>query len=103
MILLELNCMLVIYTVKYRKYGGARIMIEQLNELSFEEALKKLEEIAASLENDEIPLEKSMALYEEGMKLSKQCNRMLKNAEEKMTELIQADGTTQPYDEVLED
>ena len=44
-----------------------------------------------------------MALYEEGMKLSKQCNRMLKNAEEKMTELMQADGTTQPYDEVLED
>lgn len=94
---------MVTYTVKYRKYGGARIMSEQLNELSFEEALKKLEEIVASLENDEIPLEKSMALYEEGMKLSKRCNRMLKNAEEKMTELMQADGTTQPYDEVLED
>lgn len=95
--------MTVTYTVKYRKYGGTQKMSEQLNELSFEEALKKLEEIVTSLENDDIPLEKSMALYEEGMKLSKQCNRMLKNAEEKMTELMQADGTTEPYDEVLED
>ena len=33
--------MMVPYTVKYRKYGGARIMSEQLNELSFEEPLKK--------------------------------------------------------------
>src|SRR5699024_6787161 len=100
MILLELNCVMVTYTVKYRKYGGARIMNQQLNEPSLDEALKKVEATVASLENDESPSEKSMGLYEEGMKLSKQCNRMLKTAEEKMTELMQADGTTQPYDEV---
>lgn len=48
---------------------------------SFEEALKRLEEIVGELEDDSISLEKSIALYEEGIKLSKLCTETLEEAE----------------------
>jgi exodeoxyribonuclease VII small subunit len=47
---------------------------------SFEEALKQLEEIVEKLNDKEISLEKSVALYEEGQKLSKICSETLENA-----------------------
>ena len=54
---------------------------------SFEKSLKRLEEIAEFLENEEIGLDESLKLYEEGIKLSKICYERLKNAELKITEL----------------
>ena len=53
----------------------------------FEDALKRLEEIAEMLENEEIGLDESIKLYEEGIKLSKNCYGKLKDAELKITEL----------------
>lgn len=52
--------------------------------MKFEEALKKLEEIVEKLEQGEVPLEKSIQLYEEGMKLSKFCAGKLEEAEKKI-------------------
>lgn len=49
--------------------------------LSFEEALKKLESIVEQLENEEITLEDSVKLYEEGVKMSKFCAEILEQAE----------------------
>lgn len=46
----------------------------------FEEALKQLETIVETLSDPEIPLEKSVELYEEGLKLSRQCMETLENA-----------------------
>ena len=43
-------------------------------ELTFEEAMKKLEEIVAKLEEGDVPLEKAIAFYQEGMALSKICS-----------------------------
>ncbi|HET54943.1 MAG TPA: exodeoxyribonuclease VII small subunit [Ignavibacteria bacterium] len=54
---------------------------------SFESSLKRLEEIADLLENDEIGLDESIKLYEEGINLSKICYNKLKDAEVKITEL----------------
>jgi len=54
---------------------------------SFEKSLKRLEEIAELLENEEIGLDESVKLYEEGIKLSKVCYDRLKDAELKITEL----------------
>lgn len=54
---------------------------------SFENSLKRLEEIAELLENDEIGLDESIKLYEEGINLSKICYNKLKDAEVKITEL----------------
>lgn len=48
---------------------------------SFEEALKKLEQIVSKLEDDAITLEDSVNLYEEGVKLSKFCSEILNDAE----------------------
>lgn len=54
---------------------------------SFEDSLKRLEEIAEMLENEEIGLDESIKLYEEGIILSKNCFNKLKDAELKITEL----------------
>ena len=52
--------------------------------MSFEEAIKKLEKIVEELEKGDIPLEKSIKLFEEGMKLSKFCNEKLNEIETKI-------------------
>lgn len=46
----------------------------------FEQALKKLETIVEKLESSDITLEESIGLYEEGLKLSKQCTQTLEDA-----------------------
>lgn len=55
---------------------------------SFEDNMKKLEEIATELEKGDLDLDSSVAKFEEGMKLSKQCSEMLEKAEKKITMLI---------------
>ena len=56
--------------------------------LSFEEAMEKLEKIAEELEKDNLDLDTSVKKFEEGMKLSIECNKMLQDAEKKITVLI---------------
>lgn len=56
-------------------------------ENSFEDSLNRLQEISDALEKGEIGLEESIQLYEEGIKLAKQCYSTLKDAELKVTEL----------------
>ena len=57
--------------------------------LSFEEAMAALELVVSQLEKAEVPLEKSIALYERGAALKAHCAGKLKDAEEKV-ELIRA-------------
>ena len=54
---------------------------------NFEEKLARLEEITTSLESSEIGLEDSIQLFEEGVKLSKECLSVLEKAELKVTTL----------------
>ncbi len=58
---------------------------------SFEDKMKKLEEIANELEKGELNLDDSVSKFEEGMKLSKECSKMLEKAEKKITMLIKDD------------
>lgn len=58
-------------------------------EIRFEDAMKELEEIAKELENGDLNLDESVAKFEEGMKLSKNCSKILEEAEKKITILIQ--------------
>lgn len=67
-------------------------MKQKVKESNFEEAMKELETIANDLEKGDLSLEESVTKFEEGMKLSKQCNDMLQNAEKKITILLQKDG-----------
>ena len=57
-----------------------------------EEAIKKLEEIAKDLESGELSLDDSVGKFEEGMKLSKTCTKILNDAEKKINILIDNDG-----------
>lgn len=57
-------------------------------ELSFEELMVKLEDITNKLENEKLSLDESVKLFEEGMKISKECNNKLEDAEKKITILI---------------
>lgn len=58
--------------------------------LSFEEALKKLELIVEQLEDEEITLEDSVKLYEEGVQLSKFCTEILEQAELRIEQVNEA-------------
>lgn len=50
------------------------------NSLSFEEALKRIEQILKQLENKDLDLEEAINLYEEGLRLIYFCEEKLKNA-----------------------
>jgi exodeoxyribonuclease VII small subunit len=54
----------------------------------FEEALSKLEEIVSKLEKGDIPLEESLKLFEEGIRLSRFCNQKLDEAEKRVAILL---------------
>jgi len=53
-------------------------------EIKFEEALKKLEKIVEGLEGGDLPLEESLLRYEEGVKLSRLCQKKLEAARKKV-------------------
>ncbi len=59
----------------------------------FEEALGKLESIVEQLADQSITLEKSVELYEEGIKLSKICTEKLENASLKIKQIDQSAGS----------
>lgn len=63
-------------------------------ELSFEAALARLEELVGKLEEGDLPLEESLELFAEGIKLTKQCTRQLEEAEKRIGILLESeDGT----------
>ena len=58
-------------------------------QLKFQEAMSRLDEIVALLNNNELELEEAMSLFEEGLKLSTQCEKQLKKFETKMDQLME--------------
>lgn len=63
-------------------------------DLTFEQALKRLEEIVEALETDDLDLEKSVQFYEEGVSMYRHCTQQLQRAEKRI-DILQAndDGT----------
>lgn len=62
---------------------------------NFELNLKKLEELVKKLDSDELTLDESIALFEEGIKLSKKCSDKLESAEKKINILLQDENENQ--------
>lgn len=60
--------------------------------INFEEAMKKLEQITAELERGELSLDEAVKKFEEGIKLSKECNKILEDSEKRINILINNDG-----------
>ena len=63
-----------------------------IEDMSFEEAMRELEQVVNALESGDVALEQSIALYERGAKLKQRCDTKLKEAEEKVA-LITQDAT----------
>ncbi|MBB3109185.1 exodeoxyribonuclease VII small subunit [Paenibacillus phyllosphaerae] len=58
-------------------------------QISFEEAMERLETIVGKLENGDVPLETAIELFQEGMKLSQLCGAKLEQVERKIEVLIE--------------
>lgn len=71
--------------------------------VSFEEALVKMEEIVQKLEQGDLTLEEMIALYKEGMELSKICGDTLKNAEATIQTLVKEDDGFAVKDVTIEE
>jgi len=68
---------------------------------TFENALSQLESIVSRLEDGDLPLEESLRLFEEGIKLSRFCNQKLNEAQKKVEVLLRGnEGTleTHPFE-----
>jgi exodeoxyribonuclease VII small subunit len=65
---------------------------EEEEEITFEDAMKKLESIAETLGEGNLPLEESLKMFEEGMELCKFCNTKLDEAGYKVEKLMGKDG-----------
>lgn len=64
-----------------------------MEHLTFEQAMQRLEEVVSLLEDGKAPLDESMALFEEGTKLSAYLSKLLDTAEQKVTMVTVQDGT----------
>jgi exodeoxyribonuclease VII small subunit len=78
------------------------VRFADIEQLSFERALKELEAIVGRLERGDVELEESIAIYERGDALKAHCDRLLKQAEAKVERLtFGPDGTpkgAEPFD-----
>jgi exodeoxyribonuclease VII small subunit len=81
------------YCAKYKILRKVNRVTEEKG-LSFEEAMIQLEKIVDRLEEGDAPLEEAIAIYKEGMELSKLCHDKLKNVEEQLAQIITEDGRT---------
>lgn len=64
--------------------------------MDFEKKLGRLEEIVDKMETGELSLEDSLKLFEEGVKLSRECNSQLSDAEQKVKLLLGIDDDGRP-------
>ncbi len=73
---------------------------EKTSSLTFEASLEELERIVKELEKGDLPLEKSLSLFETGMRLSGECKRQLEEAETRVEILIKrgADVVPVPFE-----
>jgi exodeoxyribonuclease VII small subunit len=79
----------------------AESTLPDVGTLSFEVALKQLEEIVTKLERGDVPLEESIAIYERGEALKKRCEALLAQAEERVEKIRAQEGKavgTEPFD-----
>ena len=62
------------------------------DEENFEKLMNELEDITNKLENEKLPLEDSVKLFEKGIEISKKCNEKLENAEKRISILLNANS-----------
>ncbi len=70
--------------------------------MDFEKKLSRLEEIVEKMESGDLQLDDSLKLFEEGVKLSRDCNQELDKAEQKVKLLLKVDDDGQVTDKDFE-
>lgn len=70
---------------------------ENQETLTFEQSMDKLETIVQKLEENDVPLEEAIQLFQEGMTLSKQCHLRLEKVEKQMDQILKDDGRMEPF------
>lgn len=80
-------------------------MAKKKTTIDFEQSLQTLEQLVESMESGDMTLEKSLDAFEQGIKLTKECQQALKEAEQKVEVLLSQNGeqTLAPFDENTED
>ena len=68
-------------------------------EKTFDEAMKELETIVQQLEQGDVPLEKALDQFQEGIKLSRYCKSIVEDAEKTVTKMVNENGS----EKILED
>jgi len=66
-------------------------------DLSFEDAIKEIETIVQKLEQGDVPLEKAIEYFQEGIKLSQVCKEKLTKVEKQMTSILNDQGEEAPF------
>ncbi|GGI11334.1 exodeoxyribonuclease VII small subunit [Gottfriedia solisilvae] len=66
-------------------------------DLSFEDAIKEIETIVQKLEQGDVPLEKAIDYFQEGIKLSQICKEKLTKVEKQMTSILNDQGEEAPF------
>ena len=72
-------------------------MAKNVNKMTFEERLRRLQDVVERLESAELPLEESVALYKEGLVLSRACREQLDKARNEVRMLAE-DGRLVPFE-----
>ncbi|GAB1377996.1 exodeoxyribonuclease VII small subunit [Pararhodobacter sp.] len=76
--------------------------MKDVSEMSFEEALRALEQVVGQLESGQVDLEKSIDLYDHGAKLKKHCEAKLAQAQARIEQITLAENGepngTAPFD-----
>ena len=72
-----------------------------MKKMTFEQAIKRLEEIVDLLENNETSLDDSVELFQEGVQLSQHCSKKLGNVENKVSKIL-IDGQLEDFDVEVE-
>lgn len=80
-------------------------MANETAEISFEEAMAQLETIVEQLEDGDVPLEKAIDLFQQGMKLSQMCSQKLEQVEQKIEMIVEEGGELKrkPFGGTLEE
>lgn len=89
------NVFVTAITLWTNRQSGVHFVQEISSLPKFEECIQRLETIVRELEQGEVPLERSLQLFEEGMQLSTSCRKELDDAEGKVEILLKQNGKLQ--------
>lgn len=73
------------------------LMAKSKKPLNFEQALGELEALVAAMESGDLTLEESLQAFEAGVRLARECQQTLQQAEQKVQLLLAEDGSTTPF------